>query len=485
MRRRLILFLSALAVTSLGLPAAAHGSHIMGGSLELRVADDRLQGTITYSERLDPEQECVVGEPFDVLDVTFTDPSLNEGELGVEVFNVRCIPGQRTVAGDFGVDIDDELGLVVEDGVYGAAFSSCCRIDGIENADDSGVTAFRAQVTRNGAAPSSSPTFGSIPVTGVAIGYPYLQNLNASDPDAPLTYASQAGQPTGPVSDVVTFEPDGDVSIPASVTSTFVDGQNYVYKVRVTDAAGNFSERDVLLFVTGSNTPPAFQGLPSSVSVPAGETEVINFTATDPELDQSVSVLAGPLPPWASLSTTPGNPATVELTLSPPLEAAGTSETLSFDAIDNDEAVPLSASATLTVNVSSASEPIPPGGPAPGSGESLYGSSTALAAQLARALDTASFKKRIRKKKGKAIFRFGGVGNWTGLQCALKRNARRKSNGKKRKAKRPRFRPCTSPKKYKRLKTGRYVFTVRAVGPFGVDTTPVRKKFRIKRKRRR
>ncbi len=141
-------------------------------------------------------------------------------------------------------------------------------------------------------------------MTGVAKGFEYRQNVNAFDTDTPLAYVSQIGTPTGPAFDVVTYETNGDVVIPASVTSTFLpdppdpmacdpDGNCslYVYKVRVTDAAGNYSERDVLLFVTDDNTPPFFQGLPASVEVAAGGDAVIDFTAADNEAPQTVTRL--------------------------------------------------------------------------------------------------------------------------------------------------------------------------------------------------
>ncbi len=206
-------------------------------------------------------------------------------------------------------------------------------------------------MTRDGATPSSSPGFSSFPVTGVAKGFEYRQNVNAFDTDTPLTYVSQVGTPTGPTTDVVTYEPGGDVVIPAATTTTFTNGQFYVYKVRVNDAVGNYSERDVLLFVTDQNTPPFFQGLPPSVEVVAGTSAEVEFTAADNQPLQTVSVSSGELPDWASISTTPGNPAQVELTLDPPVSAAGTSETISLDAFDDFPDVPLSDSAALRVDV--------------------------------------------------------------------------------------------------------------------------------------
>jgi hypothetical protein len=78
-------------------------------------------------------------------------------------------------------------------------------------------------------------------------------------------------------------------------------------------------------------------------------------------------------------------------------------------------------------------------------------------------------KTQIDAGKGKASFRFKGSGDLTGFQCAL-------ASGKRTK---PKFRPCRSPKTYKKLAPGTYVFKVRAVGPGGPDATPAKKQFTI------
>ena len=46
-----------------------------------------------------------------------------------------------------------------------------------------------------------------------------------------------------------------------------------------------------------------------------------------------------------------------------------------------------------------------------------------------------------------------------------------------------RFRPCTSPKTYKKLELGRHVFRVKARDRAGnLDATPAVKRFKIKRR---
>jgi hypothetical protein len=76
--------------------------------------------------------------------------------------------------------------------------------------------------------------------------------------------------------------------------------------------------------------------------------------------------------------------------------------------------------------------------------------------------------------KGRVIFRFEAIGTAVRFQCRLRR-----PRGK------ARFRRCSSPRTYKHLKPGRYAFSVRAIGPAGVDPTPATRRFAIHRIRPR
>jgi hypothetical protein len=78
-------------------------------------------------------------------------------------------------------------------------------------------------------------------------------------------------------------------------------------------------------------------------------------------------------------------------------------------------------------------------------------------------------KREIGSTNRKATFRFKAVGHAGGFECALKRTV----------AKVAAFKSCTSPKTYKNLAAGNYVFAVRAVGRSGHDPTPARKSFTI------
>ncbi|MEA2198558.1 MAG: hypothetical protein QOJ25_2609, partial [Solirubrobacteraceae bacterium] len=76
-------------------------------------------------------------------------------------------------------------------------------------------------------------------------------------------------------------------------------------------------------------------------------------------------------------------------------------------------------------------------------------------------------KAKINASKGRASFTFKATGKKTGFQCALVTTHRR-----------ARFKHCSSPKTYERLKPGNYTFEVRAVGPGGPDPSPAKKKFK-------
>ncbi len=88
-------------------------------------------------------------------------------------------------------------------------------------------------------------------------------------------------------------------------------------------------------------------------------------------------------------------------------------------------------------------------------------------------------KKPKKTAKAKAKFSFSAPGAVTGYQCMLLKPKSKKARRSK-KAK-PRFISCSSPKRYKKLRKGRYTFKVRARNSLGVDAKPAQRKFKIKR----
>jgi uncharacterized repeat protein (TIGR02543 family) len=74
----------------------------------------------------------------------------------------------------------------------------------------------------------------------------------------------------------------------------------------------------------------------------------------------------------------------------------------------------------------------------------------------------------VDAKQRRLSFRFKADGESSGFQCSLRAPG-----------KRPVFSPCRSPRIYRGLKPGRYLFAVRAVGPGGADPIPAKRALRI------
>lgn len=81
----------------------------------------------------------------------------------------------------------------------------------------------------------------------------------------------------------------------------------------------------------------------------------------------------------------------------------------------------------------------------------------------------------IRPGRGLASFRFKAIGEANGFSCSLVRKAKASN----RRGVPLRFGGCRSPRVYRHLRPGHYVFRVRAHGPGGIDRTPARLRFRI------
>jgi hypothetical protein len=78
-------------------------------------------------------------------------------------------------------------------------------------------------------------------------------------------------------------------------------------------------------------------------------------------------------------------------------------------------------------------------------------------------------RAQINQEKRKATFRFASGERGSTFLCKLDKK---------------KFKPCTSPKTYKKLKPGKHVFRVKARDRAGnVDRTPMVKRFKIKRRR--
>jgi hypothetical protein len=116
------------------------------------------------------------------------------------------------------------------------------------------------------------------------------------------------------------------------------------------------------------------------------------------------------------------------------------------------------------------------GSPATSSATAVVHASPAGGTKPHKAPNTRLLSERINSKAHSATFRFKARGKATGFRCALVRRPTRK--GAKTPA--PKYSACRSPKTFKHLKVGKYVFYVRAVGPRVVNKTPASYGFKIK-----
>lgn len=248
-------------------------------------------------------------------------------------------------------------------GTYYAWWSSCCRVEGINNV---GQNTFATELVIPYVAGQASGGPSMIPATIDIIGrgYDYNQNLNSSDPDGtPVSYqliTNSASPDYGPTSSIqgLSVSQIGTVSISASNTSAMNLGR-WVYKVRVTDGSGATAERDILVVAQdgGSNTPPVLNPI-GSQAVAVNTPLSFSVSGTDPTNGQTLVLRAQRLPPGATFpSATNITPATVFSTFNwTPTNGQEGTYTVNFEVFDN-AATPLIDSELVTITVTGGNNP--------------------------------------------------------------------------------------------------------------------------------
>lgn len=426
----------------LGFATPAFAVHLQGGFFTAKVTDTgRLQGTVTYLE----VYACSSGIGSQKsIPFTVTSPNGEAKTYNVNGLATRCLTGGATYVANFDIPLNSTTfpSQGAPDGNYVLEYLVGNRISGIVNLANSGSASvrFRAQVRKKTGVATSAPFLGSDVATGIGIGELYSQNLNASDPDdvlgnGTLTYQAITGAgeyaPDSNVISIPKLTANGQIEIPTTTTSGMANNSKYVYKVRVTDDQGDFSERDVLLTAVTPNKPPVINGLNTSTGydINDGQTQTINFNATDPDTGNTVTISGAGLPSWATLTQTPGNPATATLTLAPPVDANTRTYRLNFDAVDNDATQALTGSRTIEVRVHGAPE-----------------------TQLLTQPDALTTSKN-------AAFTFAAADPAYTFECRFDTDA---------------WAACTSPHNYSNLSDGPRTFQVRANDGTRVDPTPAK-----------
>lgn len=361
MPHRLIRHCSSLGITLalcgaalLLLPAAASASHLKGGTVSAAIgADEHLTGGVELVYSSGAACPSTAGQLAGGF-VTVAGPSsFSSSSTLINAAVTTCLPSTKTERADYDLDLTGE-----PDGTYTVTYTNCCRVTPIVNGGGSSTT-YTATIQKAGSTVTATPSVSSNVALGVSTQAAYEQNLNAAAAGGgALTYlllqSATPAQPdyeaTAPATNIVSLSSTGQISIPASTTSGLTVGTYYVYKVRVVDAAGNSVEREILLTVSANNVP-VLDGPQSPVTVVAGSTTTLHFTATDADGAQLVTILPAGLPAWATLSATAGNPADATIALAPPAGTAAQDVSVNVDATDNHSSAPMTASRALTLHV--------------------------------------------------------------------------------------------------------------------------------------
>ena len=282
------------------------------------------------------------------------------------------------------------------------------RINGIKNTTNLTVQV-ESKIRIDGANDAAVPVYNSGLMTNVAydptVGNFFTTNLNALAggygstvaPGAQISYTLINDQSSAlggygssriPCSDFNTTT--GVLRIGASLCTgsenyaTAFNGGTaaapiyYAIKTRATDAASQYTTRDVLLAFSGAGTnrAPVFTTKPSTLSytLTPGTTTTINLVASDLDANQKVDFTTNNLPSWATLSkvvpasgalpATYATYSTATLTLSPPVGLSTTSqiEVDAFDVSTNTTAI-FSLATKIQFDIAVGSALLPPASP--------------------------------------------------------------------------------------------------------------------------
>lgn len=364
------ILLLALIASVFAAASPAHASHLKGASLDAQIdASGQLTGTVSlikanYGDCTSPSGELGT--------VTYTAPGESATTISIasqdEVISA-CTPGSITTTGTFSVSVAGKA-----DGDFLVSMVSSARVGGIQNSAPSTITV-RGSLKKEAGFTHRTPKITSQPALGISTQAGYAQQLamtteSGAAPTVALLQSSDNGQPTydstAPATNLVSVTSGGLVEIPFSTTSGLTVGHYYVYKVRITDDRGQYTERDLLMTVS-NNSPPVFSGDSASgvVDIRPNTPTTLNFAASDPDSGQTLTMAVGGVPSWGSSTTGTG---TATVSLNAPESAVGTTVQIAVDATDSDVSAPMTAARTVTVRVVAAPAETPaptPTAPAP------------------------------------------------------------------------------------------------------------------------
>lgn len=353
--RALTVLLLALAGVTLGIAAPAQASHLKGASLTAKIdGSGQLTGTVSLIAR-NGVGDCTSPNK-EIGSVTYKPPGGTDQSISIpssdQVISA-CTPGSITTTGTFSVSVAGEA-----DGVFQVKMASSARVGGIQNTAPSTITVV-GTVKKSAGLTHQTPEITSQPALGISTLAAYSQQLatkteSGNAPTFTLLQSADSGatstyDTTAPATNLVDVTSSGLVSIPFSTTSGLTVGHYYVYKVRITDDLGQYTERDLLLTVS-NNAPPVFDSSSATgvVEIYPDTPTTLNFSATDPDAGQTLTMAVGGVPTWGSSTTGSG---TASVSLNAPASAVGQSAQIAVDATDSDTTAPMTSARTVTVRV--------------------------------------------------------------------------------------------------------------------------------------
>ncbi len=256
---------------------------------------------------------------------------------------------------DISVDAFTISGCFSTPGNYIFSATTSARIANVVNTTNSTIQ-FESMVQIDGTHDSEAPTYNA----GYMYNIAYESNLSYSTNlgglgagNTPVTYELVTSSASALGGYGATRVPCSDLNLTTgayrinsalctgseTIAAAFGGGPKYyALKVRATDANGNYSTRDVLLyFNTTANQAPAFTTVPANgaFTVAPGSTSTAQFCAQDPDVADTLNFTFSPLRSWITQgAVAPVSPATtpntycVTYTFAPP---TGTTEAFNFE----------------------------------------------------------------------------------------------------------------------------------------------------------
>jgi large repetitive protein len=251
------------------------------------------------------------------------------------------------------------------------------------------------------------------------------------------TATAQAGMRSADVLEVTVQVRDAANAVVASPKGP-VDAATGAFDIALPASlpAGTYTYRALQRDAVGNQNAPASRTL--TVAPPSTPTPTATASPTP-------TATASPTP-TATASPTP----TVTVSPTPTATTSPTPTATSTATVSPTPTVTVSPTPTATTNPT----PTATTNPTP----------TATTSPTPTPPDTRLLETRVRRSARRASFTFESVGPAPGFECALTRPGRA-----------IRYRPCTSPRSYRRLAPGRHTFRVRALG----DLTPAKRRIRI------